>query len=238
MAIDKSRTPTWMRVVLILLAIAFVFGVASSSMLALVGGGSGSGTSGSQAASGTLDAAARNWAGGVPANEDALSKDPNNYDLLVAQANLYHDWAGEVLQASQNDQTLIASAIPIWMAAIRYYERALEVKPGDPSVTTDMSVSRFYSGDASGAVKTALAVTKTNPKFAPAYFNLGVFYENTGRKSESIGAFKAYLKIEPKGQYAQPAQEAIARQEAAVGQPGGTQGGAQPGGTQPGGTKP
>ncbi len=248
MAIDKSRTPPWMRVVLVVLAVALVFGVASIPMLSLLEGSSTSNKS--RDTSSTLDAAARNWASGAMTNEAALRDDPKNYDLLVAQANLYHDWAGEVLQSSQDDQVLMASAVPMWMAAIQYYRRALDLKPGDPAVNTDLSVSLFYSGDTTAAIQTAVKVTKSDPKFSPAFLNLGVFYEATGNRSQSITALKQYLKLEPSGQYAQQAQESIARQQAALGQPtsaqpgaaqppGGTQqGGAQPGGAQPGGAQP
>lgn len=221
MAIDKSRTPLWMKIVLIALAGTFVIGMGGVGLVALLEPSSSSTTATSnnttQDASATLDAITSSFGPQTKTGEEALKKDPKNYALLVAQANAYHDWGGAVLQALQNDQAkALESAVPMWLAAVQYYERALKVKAGDPNVETDLAIARFYSGDAGGAIKTVLAVIKANPKFAPARFNLGYFYLNTGQNALSIASYQQYLSIEPTGSLADVARQGIASAQKAA----------------------
>jgi tetratricopeptide (TPR) repeat protein len=126
----------------------------------------------------------------------SLAADPNNYDLLVTQAQSYHDWAGEIMSASQQTG---GSDRPLWLLSLDFYKRALAVKPGDPNVTTDMAIVQFYTGDTAGAIATAEAIVKADPTFAPVHFNMGVFYDVSGDTARAISEYEAYIKLAPKG---------------------------------------
>ncbi len=49
------------------------------------------------------------------------------------------------------------------------------------------------------AIKIAEDVTKADPTFSPAFFNLGIFYSDTNEAAKAIAAFQQYLKLDPKG---------------------------------------
>jgi len=51
----------------------------------------------------------------------ALQDDPSNPQILTRLANIYHD-------------------VGMWPQAVDFYQRALEVIPGDPNLMTDMGV--------------------------------------------------------------------------------------------------
>lgn len=220
MAIDKSHTSPFVKGVIIFIAITFVLGIAGTAFVPLLEsifnptaatGGSGSGSTN---ASDTVSAIAAKYATTTRNNDDALKKDPKNYNLLVSQAQAYHDWANEVMQSTK--QQGVADR-PLWLLAVDFYGKALEVTPGDPNVTTDMAIAQFYSGDIQAAIATGLALEKADAKFAAVRFNMGVFYSAAGENANAIAQYEQYLKLEPNGQLAAEAKTRISDLESSAG---------------------
>ncbi len=86
---------------------------------------------------------------------EASKARPNDPGPLVELGNTYYDHQ-------------------FFTEAIKYYEKALVLKPGDANVRTDMATAMFYSGSAQRAVTELEKVLKDNPTHANALFNLGV----------------------------------------------------------------
>lgn len=194
MALDKSRTSLGVKIVLIILAIA---------MVSYLGGGllgifSSSGTS-STTKSDVLGTIAAQYTQTVASNDAILRSDPTSYTVLVNQGNTYFDWAIKVQQASGTDQALLGTDQPMWLAAQQYYARAQAVKADDPPVNVDLAIAYFYSGETTKAIVTATTVSKKHADFAPAWFNLGVFYGSSGNNAAAIAAFERAVALDPKG---------------------------------------
>ncbi|HEX9093221.1 MAG TPA: tetratricopeptide repeat protein [Coriobacteriia bacterium] len=211
MAIDKSSAPAWVKGVIIFVAVTFVISIGIPFIGSLSSPPTSTGTQtgqGSTTATDTLAGIAGKYSARTIGVDEALKKDPKNYDLLLAQAQTYQDWAGEIAQSTAGTS---GADRPLWMLSVDYYKRALAVKPGDPNATTDSAIAQFYSGDTSGAVTTAEGVAKANPTFAQVQFNLGVFYSASGDNAKGIAAYEAYVKLAPKGDLVGEANNRIAQ---------------------------
>jgi tetratricopeptide (TPR) repeat protein len=214
MAIDKSRTSPFVKITIVALAFMLVIGIAGPSVVSLLeaifnpqpAANTTTGQTGSVDASSAIATANTKYSIETKATDAALATDPKNYDLLVKQAQAYHDWANAVMQANQQQS---GADRPLWLLAVDFYQKALAVKPGDPNVMTDMSIAQFYSGDAVTALATAEGVAKANPTFAPVQFNLGVFYTFENQVAKAIAAYEGYLKIAPTGELATEANTRI-----------------------------
>ncbi len=213
MAIDKSRTSPFVKVVIIALALTFVVSVGGVAIVPLLqsltaaGKGTPNSGLGSNNTSETIAAIAAKYAGRINAGDTTLKTDPKNYDVLLSMARSYQDWGTELIQLSQK---MGGSDLPLFLKSVGYYKQALAVKPGDPAVATDMAIAQFYSGDAPGAIATAEGVIKKDPKFAPAHFNLGIFYGQTGDNARAVSELQTSLSLDPKGASAQSAKQLIA----------------------------
>lgn len=198
MAIDKSRTSLGVKIVLVFVAISMVTYLGAS----IVGFSDlfKSNSSETDTKTDVLGQIAKQHTGAVQAYDAALRSDPTSYTALVAQGNTYFDWAMAVQQASSTNQDYVGADQPMWLSARQYYERASEVKPGDPSMTTDLSIAYFYSGETSKAIAAAEGVTKKQADFAQAWFNLGIFYGAAGDNPKAIAAFEKTLALDPQGQ--------------------------------------
>ena len=86
---------------------------------------------------------------------EKLKSDPKNPDLLVSTGNSYYD----------------AQQYPV---AVDYYGRALEIKPSDASVRTDMATAYWYMGDADRAIAEFNKALSYEPNKANTLFNLGL----------------------------------------------------------------
>jgi cytochrome c-type biogenesis protein CcmH/NrfG len=86
---------------------------------------------------------------------EKLKADPKNPDLLVSVANSYYD----------------AQQYPV---AVGYYGRALEIKPSDADVRTDMATAYWYMGDTDRAIAEFNKSLGYEPNKANTLFNLGL----------------------------------------------------------------
>lgn len=86
---------------------------------------------------------------------EKLKLDPKNTDLLTNIGDSYYD----------------ARQYPV---AVDYYGRALERKPSDASVRTDMATAYWYMGDTDRAIAEFNQALSYEPNKANALFNLGL----------------------------------------------------------------
>ncbi len=111
--------------------------------------------------------------------QQRLDANPKDVGTLVELGNIYFD-------ASQ------------WPAAIDYYTRALNEKPSNPDVRTDMGIAYFYSGDPDRALKEFDHALKDDPRHAQTLFNVGVVKLNGKNDPKgAIAAWESLLKIDP-----------------------------------------
>jgi len=103
-----------------------------------------------------------------------LRSNPNDSDAVIAVGNLYYD----------------AQQYPI---AVDYYRRALQARPSDSSVRTDMATAYWYLGNVDQAIaefNKALAYAPTNPN---TLFNLGLVKWQA--KHDGAGAIADWQKL-------------------------------------------
>jgi tetratricopeptide (TPR) repeat protein len=110
---------------------------------------------------------------------EKLKTDPKNPDLLVGVANLYYD--------AQQYQT-----------AIDFYHRALDARPAEAAVRTDMATAYWYLGNTDMAISEfnkALTYSPNNPN---TLFNLGlVRWKGRNDAAGAIADWEKLLKTNP-----------------------------------------
>jgi len=111
----------------------------------------------------------------------AIKKNPKDVQALVGIGNTYFDM-GQLTQDKKNYQT-----------AIEYYKKALEIKPDQESVRTDMAVAYSYLGTVDLAIRELNTVINKNKDYYQAYFNLGVILYQ--EENDLLGARSNFLKV-------------------------------------------
>ena len=198
MSINKSNTSLGMKIVLIILIVSFV-------LLFSYGGITGFVdlfTKQPQSKSLTVDALTQvknRYDPQVKAFDAAVASSPTSYTLLVNLANVHYDYALALAQTSQTSTAALMPSIEQWSQAKTAFSKAFKVHKLEKSSGVDYAVAQFYSGDTTAAVKTAISVTKLDPTYPPAYYNLGIFYGSLGNNAPAIAAFQRYLVLDPKG---------------------------------------
>lgn len=198
MALNKAQTSTGIKIVLVVLIIAFV-----ASFVSI---GTGLFSSGNQqtptGATGNDPVAAANaqYQPTVAALTNALQSEPESYTALVSLGNTYFDWALSIQQASQQTTSAVGADQPLWVSAKDAYTRALELQADESPVLVDYSITLFYTGDTNTAIATVEKVTKDDPTFAPAWFNLAIFQGALGQNDKAVPALEQAIKLDPQGQ--------------------------------------
>ncbi|MBA4370908.1 MAG: hypothetical protein C0418_04945 [Coriobacteriaceae bacterium] len=214
MAIDKSNTKPWVKVVIIVVALSFVAAFIPGLWTALSGSGQQNSATGGN---GQLEQVAKQHAGQIASLKGLLASDPTSYTVLVAMGNAYFDWAAATAQASTD------SGIegPMWESATIYYERALAAKSGDPSVGTDMAIAYFYGGRTAEAIAAVEVVLAKNPEFAAGLYNAGIFYQAAGRNADGVAVLTKYIAADPQGTSGQidRAKQMITQMQGSAGSP-------------------
>lgn len=215
MAINKAQTSLGTKIVLIIVIVAFV-----GAFIPLIPSFFSQQQSLNQqqgTTQGSADAINQQYGPAADALQAAVASDPTSYTALVNLGNTYVDWAGSLQQASQNTTSTARADGPVWISAKVTFEKALKLKKGDPEVEGNYAVALFNTGDPTGAIKAMNGVVKANPKFAPGWFNLGIFYRATGDNANAIKAYETYLKVDPQNQLgnADAAKSAVAELKAA-----------------------
>lgn len=198
MGLDKSSTSIGMKIIISVLILAFIStflygGIASIIQVFQPNPNQGAATAD------PIAAAKTQYQPQVDALSRLVESDPTSQTPLVNLGNAYFDWAQKVSEASQNSTTAAATAGALWLSAKDTYAKAIEIKAGDPALTIDYSIATFYSGDTAGAIAIAAPISESNPTFAQAWLNLGVFYQASGQSAKAVAAFNQYLKLDPTG---------------------------------------
>lgn len=110
---------------------------------------------------------------------DAVRANPNDFGTIVRLANAYYDNKS-------------------WPEAVRYYQQALNLRPDEVNVRTDMGTAYFYAGFPDKAMEQFNQVLKTSPNYPNTLFNVGIvkreaYKDNAG----AIAAWEKLLKNNP-----------------------------------------
>jgi tetratricopeptide (TPR) repeat protein len=109
----------------------------------------------------------------------SLKADPKNFETLVQIGNLYYDHR-------------------LYPEAIEYYTRALELRPDEINVRTDLGTAFWYGGFPEKAVVEYQKSLAVDPTHANTLFNLGVVRaEGLKDSSGAIAAWEKLLKAHP-----------------------------------------
>ena len=123
----------------------------------------------------------------------ALKADPKNFETLVQLGNLYYDHR-------------------IYPEGIEYYTRALELRPNDVNVRTDLGTAFWYSGFPEKAVAEYEKSLAVDPTHANTLFNLGIVRsEGLRDPAAAITAWEYLLKSHPEYPEKQRVLELIAK---------------------------
>lgn len=148
-------------------------------------------------------------AAGAPMMEEvnalklALKDDPRNPQILTRLANIYHDGN-------------------MWPQAVEYYERALEVLPGDPNVMTDLGVCYQGLEQFDRALEMFGQAHEANPQHWQSVYNIVIVAGfNLGDVDRAEAALARLIEVNP----AAPGLDQLrsnlqhAREELAAGDP-------------------
>ncbi|HZC24529.1 MAG TPA: tetratricopeptide repeat protein [Candidatus Binatia bacterium] len=105
---------------------------------------------------------------------EKLKSDPNNPELLASIGNVYYD-------------------VQIYPTAIDYYQRALQVRPADVSIRTDLGTADWYTGNTDRAIEEFNKALSYDPNNANTLFNLGIV--KWQGKMDIDGAVAAWQKL-------------------------------------------
>lgn len=103
-----------------------------------------------------------------------LQSEPNNAEVLISLGNLYYD----------------AQQYP---TAVGYYGRALNLRPSDADVRTDMGTAYWYMGDADKAIAEFDEALADHPNNPNTLFNLGLV--KLQGKKDSMGAIADWKQL-------------------------------------------
>lgn len=116
----------------------------------------------------------------APAADDALTRANNFFDMGMA-----------AMEAAQDDAAR-QQAAGLFSQAISYYDEHLKTAPS-PAVEVDRAICVFYSGDHEGAIADLEDLTAREGDFAPAWANLGMFYESHGDAAKAKKAYRTAI---------------------------------------------
>ena len=215
MALNKAHTSVWVKTLIIILIVSFIGLFMSGGIIGLIDLFNQPGQTGTAAQTPANQLAAINakYQPQVDLYRQIAVSQPTSYTAAVILANTYSDWGGELgtmlAAESQPSTTAVASYNQTWVSAKAVYDAATKLKASDPPVQTDRSIATFYSGDATGAIVIVRKVISETPTFALGWFNIGLFYDQTGQNEQAVLAYRKYLVLDPKGTSAAYAQKRV-----------------------------
>lgn len=137
MAVDKSNTPAWMRIVIIVVAVSFV----ASGVAIVAAGIGGGGKKSTDGASG--DTIAAQYQPRVDSALTAANSNPDNPEVVIQVGHAYFEWAVALYEAGQ-----VSASIPIWKSAVSYYDKVLAVDPTNDIALGNKAFALYYAQDA------------------------------------------------------------------------------------------
>jgi tetratricopeptide (TPR) repeat protein len=98
----------------------------------------------------------------------------------------------------------------LYFQAIAAYERALQVRPGDPNVQTDLGIAYRGIGQPDAAIEHFQAAQASDPTHLQSVLNLAVVYlEDKGEPEKAAEAAEQCLSLDPPEKIAATAQEIL-----------------------------
>lgn len=119
--------------------------------------------------------------------------DPSNPSALLNLANGYFDWGVAALNHASTTEEH-AHATDLLTDAVGYYDTYLDANPAAKSAIVDRAICTFYTGDTDRAIaELEDLATNLDAGFAPAWANLGMFYEAAGRTDDARNAYQTAI---------------------------------------------
>jgi predicted O-linked N-acetylglucosamine transferase (SPINDLY family) len=81
--------------------------------------------------------------------------------------------------------------------AVNAFHRAIELKPADADVQTNLANAYFVSGRLDEARTCIARALELDPRHSGAYMNLGAIYQNQGLMADAVACFRKALTIKP-----------------------------------------
>ncbi len=127
--------------------------------------------------------------------EQKVAQNPGNADLLTNLGNAYFDYGTSLRDGGNPDD-----AKGFFAKAAAVYQKALDLKPNQVGVETDMGTALYYCGQpdqAEAAYQKAIAM---DPKYINARLNYGIFllYQRLNQKG-AREQLTAALQLNPSG---------------------------------------
>ena len=122
---------------------------------------------------------------GTDADDAASEDDP------LTRANNFFDMGMAAMESAQDEESQ-QQATGLFAQAVEYYDEYLATASSS-SAEVDRAICVFYSGDHEGAIADLEALVKRDSTFAPAWANLGMFYESHGDTAKAKKAYQQAL---------------------------------------------
>jgi tetratricopeptide (TPR) repeat protein len=129
-------------------------------------------------------------AGAKKAFEQELRRDPNNFDANLRMGVLYR-------QDQANDE------------ALKYFQHALQIRPGDFGVRYQIACVEFAKQDLAGASRDLEALVREAPEFTEAHVTLATVYFREKKKAEAERERAIVLKLNAERQAQEPGAQAV-----------------------------
>ena len=112
-------------------------------------------------------------------------------DDPLTRANNFFDMGMAAMESAQDEESQ-QQAAGLFAQAVEYYDEYLATALSS-SAEVDRAICVFYSGDHEGAIADLEALVKRDSTFAPAWANLGMFYESHGDTAKAKKAYQQAL---------------------------------------------
>lgn len=122
-----------------------------------------------------------------------LDADPGDPAALLDLANGYFDW-GMAAMGHAVDDAGRAHVEEVFGAAVQRYDAYLEGNSSKPALV-DRAICLFYAGDHGAATEALEAFVESDASFAPAWANLGMFYESDGDSKRAADAYRRAIEV-------------------------------------------
>ncbi|MDQ6787132.1 MAG: tetratricopeptide repeat protein [Acidobacteriota bacterium] len=159
---------------------------------------------------------------------DKAKNEPNNFDAQIQAGKLYlqikgfdkaqefFDKAEQLNPIEYGDFVELGndySDVGKFEKAEKWYMRALEKKPDDINVRTDLGITFVERSrpDLDRAIKEFQTALQVNPKFEPALYNLGIASHKKGDAAQAENSLSQLESINPQGQPAQSLRQILAQ---------------------------
>lgn len=178
MAVDKSATPAWMKVVIIAIVISFAAGGVAIVAAGIGGGGT---PAGSTAGGDAINARFEPRANAAVTTADA---NPDKPEIVAQAGHAYYEWAVALYEAGRQ-----ADATPFWYNAVAYYDKVLALTPDDDIVLGNKAFALYYaqSPDAAEALEAFVDGASDNAGLAAQVENARSMLDGLQAAPESTG---------------------------------------------------